>query len=67
MISPKLLLAEKQIIIDHRCTDISQIPEYWLKQAQKLTVHYAHTSHGAQIVSGLLNLESLVTARVGLT
>lgn len=47
------------IIIDHTCTDISQIPEYWLEQAKQLTIHYAHTSHGGQINSGILNLESL--------
>jgi hypothetical protein len=47
------------IIIDHTCTDISQIPEYWLEQAKQLTIHYAHTSHGGQINFGILNLESL--------
>ena len=46
------------IIIDHTCTDISQIPEYWLQQAKDLTIHYAHTSHGSQINSGILNLET---------
>ena len=46
------------IIIDHTCTDISQIPPYWLEQAKALTLHYAHTSHGSQINSGILNLES---------
>ena len=46
------------IIIDHTCTDISQIPSYWLEQAKSLTLHYAHTSHGSQINSGILNLES---------
>ena len=47
------------IIIDHTCTDISRIPEYWLEQAKQLTIHYAHTSHGGQINSGILNLELL--------
>ena len=46
------------IIIDHTCTDLSQIPDYWLDQAKQLTIHYAHTSHGSQINSGILNLES---------
>ena len=46
------------IIIDHTCTDISLIPENWLEQAKRLTIHYAHTSHGSQITSGVLNLES---------
>jgi len=46
------------IIIDHTCTDLSQIPDSWLEQAKNLTLHYAHTSHGSQINSGILNLES---------
>jgi hypothetical protein len=50
--------AAQAIIIDHTCTDISQIPTYWLEKAKELTLHYAHTSHGSQINSGILNLES---------
>jgi hypothetical protein len=49
--------ASQPIIIDHTTTDISQIPDYWLNEAKKLAFHYAHTSHGSQIISGL---ESLV-------
>ncbi len=49
----------KPLIIDHTCTDISKIPPYWLEQAKRLTIHYAHTSHGSQVNSGILNLESL--------
>lgn len=41
------------IIIDHTCTDITRIPDYWLEQARKLTLHYAHTSHGSQLLTGL--------------
>jgi uncharacterized repeat protein (TIGR01451 family) len=41
------------IIIDHTCIDLSQIPDYWLEEAKKLAFHYAHTSHGSQINSGL--------------
>ena len=51
-------LADEPIIVDHTCTDLSQIPDYWLEQAKNLTLHYAHTSHGSQINSGILNLES---------
>ena len=47
------------IIIDHTCTDLSQIPDSWLEQAKSLTLHYAHTSHGSQVTSGISNLESL--------
>ena len=33
-------------------TDITQIPDYWLNEAKKLTLHYAHTSHGSQLMTG---------------
>jgi len=46
------------IIIDHNCTNLSQIHDYWIEQAKNLTIHYAHTSHGSQITSGIENLES---------
>jgi len=47
------------LIIDHTCTDINKVPDTWLNQVKdKLTVHYAHTSHGSQIVSGLERLSS---------
>ncbi len=48
---------DQAIIVDHRHTDIAQIPAYWIAQARKLTVHYAHTSHGSQVLSGLEWLE----------
>jgi uncharacterized repeat protein (TIGR01451 family) len=50
-------LAGPAIIIDHTCTDLSKIPAYWLEEAKKLTFHYAHTSHGSQIETGLEYLE----------
>lgn len=49
----------QEIIIDHTCTDISQIPPYWIEQAKTLAIHYAHTSHGSQIMSGLTHLETV--------
>lgn len=49
----------QEIIVDHTCTDISQIPPYWIEQARLFTIHYAHTSHGSQIMSGLTHLESV--------
>jgi hypothetical protein len=49
--------AQAPIVIDHTCTDISQIPPQWLEQAKLLTIHYGHTSHGSQVNSGALNLE----------
>ena len=50
--------AQQAIIIDHKCTHAGAIPQYWLDQAKLLTFHYAHTSHGSQIPSGLAILES---------
>lgn len=52
------LSCAESIVIDHTCTDLSKIPTYWLEQAKQLAFHYAHTSHGSQIKSGMLNLES---------
>jgi hypothetical protein len=49
----------QEITIDHTCTDISQIPPYWIEQAKQFAVHYAHTSHGSQIISGLTHLETV--------
>ena len=45
------------VIIDHTCTDISQIPNDWIDRVKaNLSVHYAHTSHGEQITVGLERL-----------
>ena len=51
--------AGQALIIDHTCTDLSKIPSYWIEQARKLTVHYAHTSHGEQILNGLRKLAEI--------
>ncbi len=49
--------ANQAIVVDHRHTDISKIPDQWLAKARQLAVHYAHTSHGSQVLSGLEWLE----------
>jgi hypothetical protein len=47
------------IIIDHTCTDIDQIPETVIDDIQQnIKFHYAHTSHGDQLLCGLLNIEN---------
>jgi hypothetical protein len=47
------------VIIDHNCTDVSWIPDAWINQAKaNLRVHYAHTSHGSQLMTGAEVLES---------
>ena len=44
-------------IIDHTCTDISSIPDEWIQEVKdRFSIHYAHTSHGEQIVAGLRRL-----------
>lgn len=46
--------------IDHTCTELAKIPDYWIGQVKRmLNVHYAHTSHGGQITVGL---ERIATA-----
>jgi hypothetical protein len=49
---------QDSLIADHRHTDIQAIPDYWIEQARPLVIHYAHTSHGSQVLSGLEWLES---------
>jgi hypothetical protein len=43
-----------QIIIDHTCCDINQVPSTYT-EAAKLGLHvaYEHTSHGSQLVTGM--------------
>ncbi len=55
---PTSIHAQSALIIEHSCADIEQIPDMWLDQARDLAFHYAHTSHGSQIVSGLQYLAS---------
>ncbi|MFC2133762.1 T9SS type A sorting domain-containing protein [Bacteroidota bacterium] len=45
------------LIIDHNCTDITQIPESSINQAKAmLHIGYGHTSHGSQITTGMTGL-----------
>lgn len=45
-------------IIDHTCTDLSYIPAEWIDNVQSnIKVHYAHTSHGGQLTTGLQRIE----------
>lgn len=46
--------AQAPIIVDHTCTDLSQVPANWIQQAKaNLRVGYGHTSHGSQLVTGI--------------
>ncbi|TFF68296.1 hypothetical protein EU520_00575 [Candidatus Thorarchaeota archaeon] len=49
----------ESILIDHTCIDITHIPTDWITSAQdNVRIHYAHTSHGSQITTGLSRIES---------
>ena len=47
------------LIIDHNYTDLSLIPSEWIDAVQSdCRMHYAHTSHGGQLTTGLSRIES---------
>jgi len=47
------------LIIDHTCINLNSIPTEWIDAAQdNVTIHYAHTSHGGQVTTGLSRLEA---------
>ena len=47
------------LIIDHNCIDLNAIPSSYIDTAQDtVKVHYAHTSHGSQVTTGLTRLEA---------
>jgi hypothetical protein len=49
------------LIVDHHAVQaFDRIPEEWLEKAKELTMHYAHTSHGMQVIAGLNYLEEQV-------
>ena len=46
------------LIIDHHCENLAQIPLEWIDAAQdSIKWHYAHTSHGGQLTTGLQRIE----------
>ncbi|RLC53660.1 MAG: hypothetical protein DRH89_10375, partial [Candidatus Cloacimonadota bacterium] len=50
-------------IIDHNCTDITQIPESAINQAKAdLHIAYGHTSHGSQLTDGMSGLLGFANA-----
>jgi hypothetical protein len=45
------------MIIDHRCTKLNQIPQSAIEAAKvKLKIAYGHTSHGSQLITGMNGL-----------
>ncbi|HUT02410.1 MAG TPA: hypothetical protein VM163_00770 [bacterium] len=51
--------ASEAIIIDHNCIDLYAVPSDWINEAQDaIKLHYGHTSHGSQLVTGLQRIEN---------
>ncbi len=50
---------DKPLITDHTQTDLSLIPDYRIESVKlNIKLHYAHTSHGGQLVCGLSRLSN---------
>ena len=59
-------IARELIIIDHRCTDLGDVPQDWVTRAKTdLHIAYGHTSHGSQIATGMSGLASFAKAPNG--
>ena len=53
------------IIADHNSVDLASIPDVWIEKVKEtILVHYCHTSHGSQIMTGL---ERLMTGNFSLS
>jgi len=51
--------AQQPIFIDHNCLNLNHIPDQWIGAAKEnLHIGYGHTSHGSQLTSGMIALES---------
>lgn len=54
--SPDLPMSSR--IIDHNCCDLWAIPMSRIEEVQnEIRLHYAHTSHGSQLITGLERIE----------
>jgi hypothetical protein len=52
-------VATGQMLVDHSCTDLDQVPGSAITQAKSdLHIAYNHTSHGRQLISGMNALAS---------
>jgi hypothetical protein len=57
--------ALSQIIINHSCTGLTQVPGEWITAAkEELHIAYGHTSHGSQVTDGMSGLATF-TGGVG--
>ncbi|MCP4712448.1 MAG: DNRLRE domain-containing protein [Planctomycetes bacterium] len=49
------------IIVDHTCTDLTQIPQSAIEAAKaNLVIAYGHTSHGSQLTTGMDDLVDFI-------
>ena len=49
--------ADRPIIVDHTCADLTRVPSQWIDAARDdLHIAYGHTSHGSQITTGMTGL-----------
>ena len=56
-LSPSGIVQGAALVADHRAVrEFDAIPDLWIQAAKALKYHYAHTSHGSQIVAGLTAL-----------
>ena len=54
-----VMAAGAQMLLDHRCTSLGEIPSSWISQAKTdLHIAYNHTSHGSQLITGMDALEA---------
>lgn len=52
-------LGAQPILANHETTDLAAVPDTWiLKAGSLIKLHYAHTSHGGQLVTGLKRLSN---------
>ena len=59
-------VATESMIIDHRHTDLKDVPLEWINKAKTdLHIAYGHTSHGSQITTGMSGLVSFANAPNG--
>ena len=59
-------IATESMIIDHRYTDLNDVPQEWITKAKSdLHIAYGHTSHGSQITTGMTGLVSFANAPNG--
>jgi len=50
-------LFSQYLVVDHTYADVANIPDIWIDKAKsKFKLHYAHTSHGEQIIVGMARL-----------